>query len=301
MPTWSEILVELQATVGPNGAPDLDGIRRKYIRQLTELTGRHCIVYYTAFLTRADAGQLTAITLDDMGGLMEVCRDIRGPIDIVLHSPGGDPSAAASLVRYLWKKYDDIRIFVPLAAMSAAALMCLAANRIVMGKHSQLGPIDPQLNGLPAGAILQDFERAQSDASRDPNLINAWVPVLGQIRPGLLTLSQEAIALSKRLATQWLSERMLRGHPGAEINGIADFFSDFKNHGLHNMGIDRDEARRQHLVIEDLEDDQQLQDAVLSVHHACIHSFTGPAVKLIENDLGRAWVRLLASPQHAQP
>lgn len=73
--------------------------------------------------------------------MMEVCKDLDGPnLDVLLHSPGGSPEAAASIVRYLRTKFSNVRVFVPLAAMSA-----LPANVIVMGKHSQLGPIDPQM------------------------------------------------------------------------------------------------------------------------------------------------------------
>jgi hypothetical protein len=44
--------------------------------------------------------------------------------------------------------------------------------------------------------------------------------------------------------------------------------------------------------VEDLEADQRLQDAVLSVHHAAFHTFSGPAVKIIENHLGRGFFKL---------
>lgn len=125
------------------------------------------------------------ITLEDMQGFMEVCRDVPGPsLDIVLHSPGGIPEATASIVRYLREKYSDIRVFVPLAAMSAATMLALAANRIVMGKHSQLGPIDPQLQAgtwaAPARGILEQFERAKQECKTDPAALAAWAPILQQ-------------------------------------------------------------------------------------------------------------------------
>ena len=44
--------------------------------------------------------------------------------------------------------------------------------------------------------------------------------------------------------------------------------------------------------IDDLEDDPALQDAVLSIHHATFHTFAGPAVKIVENQLGRAFVKV---------
>jgi len=77
--------------------------------------------------------------------MMEVCGGVGGPsLNILLHSRGS-PEVVASIVRYLRTTFADLSVFVPLAAMSAATMWALAANEIVMGKHSQLGPIDLQM------------------------------------------------------------------------------------------------------------------------------------------------------------
>ena len=54
MPSWGEILAELQKPENrpPNGTPDFDNVRRRYLRQLFELTGRPTIVYYTDWFTK---------------------------------------------------------------------------------------------------------------------------------------------------------------------------------------------------------------------------------------------------------
>jgi hypothetical protein len=199
MPTWGEILTELNDPANrlPNGTPDFDGIRRKYLSQLFDLTGRSTIIYYTDWFNKG--GSAASITLEDMQGMMEVCKDLQGPnLDILLHSPGGSPEAAASIVRYLRTKYFDIRVFVPLAAMSAATMWALAGNRIVMGKHSQLGPIDPQLVApgwqAPARAILRQFEQAKEEC-KDPSLLGAWIPILQQYGPAIIQQCEAAEAL----------------------------------------------------------------------------------------------------------
>jgi hypothetical protein len=57
--------------------------------------------------------------------------------------------------------------------------------------------------------------------------------------------------------------------------------------------VRRDEARAHDVVVHDLEDDAQLQDLVLSVHHCAMLTTNGtPTVKLVENETGRAWIRL---------
>jgi ClpP class serine protease len=141
MPSWGEILTEInESAQARNGMADFDGIRRRYLADLSAHTGRPTIIYYSDWLR----GGGPQISLEDMVGLMEVCRGMpAGPVDVILHSPGGSAEATASIVRYLRRQFTEMRVFVPLAAMSAATMWALAADRIVMGSHSQLGPIDP--------------------------------------------------------------------------------------------------------------------------------------------------------------
>lgn len=82
-----------------------------------------------------------------MGAFMQVVHGLPtgAPLDLILHSPGGTAEAAESIVAYLRKRFSELRVIVPVAAMSAATMMAMAADRIVMGQHSQVGPIDPQL------------------------------------------------------------------------------------------------------------------------------------------------------------
>ncbi len=296
MPTWGEILAELQNSILPTGQPDFDGVRRKYLRQLSELTGRPTIIYYTDWFGKG--GPASSINLEDMQGMMEVCKDVAGPsLDVLLHSPGGSPEAVASIVRYLRTKFDDVRVFVPLAAMSAATMWALAGNEIVMGKHSQLGPIDPQMvfGGLsaPARAILRQFDQAKEEC-RDPALLGAWMPILQQYGPALIQQCEAAEELALRLVRDWLQEWMLAGRPNraAEAEAIANYFASYEEHRSHSLGITRELARDRGVNIQNLETDQALQDAVLSVHHATMHTLQGPAIKIVENQLGRAYVKL---------
>ncbi len=298
MPTWSEVLQEAGSTLTPAGAPDFDAVRRKYLRELHALTGRNVVVYASDWMAPGNAGAITAILLQDMQGLMEVFRSMPGPsLDLILHSPGGDPTAVASLVAYMRQKYDDVRVFVPLAAMSAATMWALSADRIVMGKHSQLGPIDPQLQMpqgmVPAAALRRQFETAQAECAADPSKLSAWLPTLQQYFPGLLEICADAERLGRELVAQWLENYMFRGRPDAATlaSAAADYFADDRIHVSHSRGIYRDVLRDLGLLVEDLEDDAGLQDAVLSVHHATMITLTGtPSAKIIENHLGRAYV-----------
>lgn len=298
MPTWGEILAELQASaVQPGAPPDFDGVRRKYLVELQQLTKRPVILYATDWLNGGPPE--VAINLEDMQAMMEVCRGLRGPsLDLILHSPGGSAEATASIVRYLRTKFKDIRVFVPLAAMSAATMWSLACDEIVMGKHSQLGPIDPQLvtaqGSIPVRAILDQFDRAKRECSESPTLLGAWYPILQQYGPALIEQCETAEKLAKRLTTEWLVSYMFRTDADKEKKAerVANFFADHRTHQSHSLGISREQSRRRGVRIANLEADAKLQDAILSVHHATMHTLSGPAIKIVENHLGKGFFKI---------
>lgn len=304
MPSWGEILTELQETGKQIKAPPFDVIRRKYLQLLYQKTGRNTILYATAWTKTGLSAHpdLLSITEEDIQGLMEVVHGLQGKeLDLILHSPGGSPEAAEAFVSYLRKKFDDVRVIIPYAAMSAATMISCSSNRILMGNHSYLGPIDPQmiiptqfgLRAIPALAILQQFDYATTDAKKDPKKLASWMPLLSQYPPGILIQCMNAIDLSKELVSKWLKNYMFGDKKGADkvVKKIANYLSDHDAFKTHSRHIDKEQARNIGLLIEDLEKDQELQDLVLSVYHATTHTFGGTnAVKIIENHLGKAYV-----------
>jgi hypothetical protein len=311
VPTWGEILGELNQTASPTtgGATDFDGVRRKYLAALRALTGRNVILYASAWLQNKPNASPAMLSIggEDMHGLMETVHGLPGPsLDLILHSPGGEIEAAEGLVSYLRTKFSDIRIVVPGMAMSAATMMACAGNRILMGKHSFLGPIDPQFvintatgpRQVAAFAILEQFELAKTEC-QDPSKLSAWLPMLSQYGPDFLVKSQLAINLSKSLVENWLASYMFAGvddgpTKAAEISSWLCNHSDMKSHSRY---LSRDTLEDHGLVIERLEDDQRLQDAVLSAFHAVNLTLSGTgAVRVIENHLGHAFLKQVAIP-----
>ncbi len=305
MPTWGQILKELNDTKAPQGTgPDFDSIRRKYLKELHECTQRAVITYYTAFLeSRSISPTDLQIGLQDIQGFMEACSNIEEKkLDLILHSPGGSAEAAESVVTYLRKRFDHIRIIIPIAAMSAATMVALSADEIVMGQHSQLGPIDPQFTistpegprSAPAKAILNQFELAKRECKEASNLA-AWMPILRGYMPGLLTQCQDSRTLAMTMVSTWLKQYMFKDDPNAETkaNSIADWFADYESFHTHGRRVSPDDAIAKGLKVLWLEKEKNLQDAVLSVHHSLTHTFSGtPAVKIIENHNGRAWIKM---------
>lgn len=146
MPNWTQTMQEIQGTVAEN---PLDVVRRKYLLTMHKYTGRNVIAYYSAFLQKPSAN--VSIDDNDKNGFMQAIHglDKSKGLDLLLHTPGGEAAATESIVTYLKSVFgNDIRVFVPQMAMSAGTMIALAAREIVMGKQSNLGPIDPQLGGM---------------------------------------------------------------------------------------------------------------------------------------------------------
>jgi ClpP class serine protease len=77
------------------------------------------------------------------------------PIDFVIHTPGGLVLAAMQIARAVQAHKAKVTVYVPVYAMSGGTLIALAADEIVLGEFSMLGPIDPQIGGLPAASIVK--------------------------------------------------------------------------------------------------------------------------------------------------
>lgn len=127
MASWNEILVEIQECPHKNA---VDEVRRSYIKKLSKYTNRNVIIYYSAWLTKS--AEQTDIVDYDMNGFMTAVRnlDCSKGLDLILHTPGGVPTAAEAIVKYLRTKFNnDIRAIVPQLAMSAGTMIACSAQK----------------------------------------------------------------------------------------------------------------------------------------------------------------------------
>lgn len=149
---------------------------------------------------------------------MEVTSSLQEPdLDLILHGLGDPLKTAESIVFYLRSRFSHIRIIVLHLAMSATTMIACAADEIVMGKHSFLGPTDPQfllatplgMRSVAAQSVLDQFDKAQRECS-DPTRLSIWLPILRQYGPDLLVQCEEALKMSKELVRQWLKSYMFK-------------------------------------------------------------------------------------------
>lgn len=291
MGNWNQILSEI------NKNPDQ--VRREYLQKLFTQTGRNTVCYYSGWLQKTGEQffNITTITDEDKVGFMSAFHGLDPSLglDIIVHSPGGRISATESLIHYIRSIFgSDVRVFVPQIAMSGGTILALMGKEIWMGKHSNLGPIDPQFGNLPAVTLIDEFERAYQEIINDPNRIKVWSPILSRISPTLLTQAKQAIDLSHYVAVSALTQGMFKGLKTADKKAqkVAEELTNVDTHKEHARHIHADDLKKLGLKIKDLESDSNLQDAVLSVHHAFMITLANtPAAKIIENHNGAAFVK----------
>ncbi len=171
---------------------------------------------------------------------------------------------------------EDIRAIVPQLAMSAGTMIACACKEIIMGKHSSLGPVDPQFKGTPAHGIKEEFERAFNEIKKDQAKIPVWQPILAKYPPAFVGECEKAIDWSTKIVTECLKTGMFNGEVDAEEKAKR-VISEIGDHALtksHSRHLSAKRCKDIGLKIIDLETDQELQEKVLSVHHVCIHTLS---------------------------
>ncbi len=287
MSNWADILQEIES-YRYKAIQATDNTRRKYTSELSKHTGRNVIIYYSGWMQDALATNKFLINDDDRNAFMRMFHgmDTKKGLDLILHTPGGGIAATEALINYMRKmfKAEDIRAFVPHTCMSGGTLIALSCSEIVMGKHSSIGPIDPQINGLGATSLLAEFLRIGKEIKENPDSINLWVHVLNKIHPTLISECERSIDWAKKIAHNNLKSGMCQTKNDTEIGGIISGLIDFENTQSHGQQIDINKARDLGINVTELEKDQKLQDLVLTIHHCCMYTFSSTGcLKIIEN------------------
>jgi ClpP class serine protease len=146
------------------------------------------------------------------------------PIDFVIHTPGGLVLAAMQIARAVEAHKAKVTVYVPVYAMSGGTLIALAADEIVLGEFSVLGPIDPQIAGLPAASIVKARDSKPVESVFDLTLV-------------LADVSEKALAQVKQGAVELLTPRMERSAAEALAAKLAG------GHWTHDYALTAQEAR----------------------------------------------------------
>lgn len=238
----------------------------RYLRQLLigdieAITGRKLIVYFAnRYLDGSD------INIGDISCIHEIVSDIKGqPTDVILNTSGGQTDATEAIISLLQSSIPDFRVLVPHSAKSNGTMICLASNEIVMGAPSELGPIDPSLNGTPTSILAED--------------------IVKQNNFPLHMLAMYAIAQSKSLATKLLASGMMKGKDGGAIEKTVQCLASKDKFFSHGSTIDHIEAASLGLTVRFLESDNPLWQRIWLLY--CMYSHDTARTNVIKVFEGR--------------
>lgn len=288
MPNWSTIFQEIHKS--QNCVATLEKKQQTYLKDVFSITGRNVISYYSAWLKQTSLPNVSIDEQDKNAFMNAVCGlDRNKGLDLILHTPGGDVAATESIVVYLKKLFkNDIRAIIPQISMSAGTMIALSCKEIIMGEQSSLGPIDPQLGGVPCQGVVSEFKRAVREVKRNPSALGLWQTIISKYHPTFLTECENATKWSEELAQKWLQE----SNPQANMSKIKAVFLTHQKSYSHARRLSKEKCKQTGLKIVDLEANQKLQEAILSLHHCYMILFDiAPISKIVENQNASRYIQ----------
>lgn len=182
-------------------------------------------------------------------------------IDLILYSYGGDADAAYKLIRVLRQFCRELHIIVPSEAKSAATLIALGADKILMGPLSELGPIDPIVShpmlhrvGVPARAVLKFIEEHATVLSEIPTVKELPLVPVDPVHVGFCRM---AIDSAKEYAQILLTKYNLKGQSATKIKTVVEKLvgGGPEAYMSHTFVIDLAEAQNLGLTVEKMSDE----------------------------------------------
>jgi Serine dehydrogenase proteinase len=240
------------------------------------------------------------------GSDIEAFSDILTPISesgcdsliLMISSPGGEAHAAEKIFEFIRKKFRKFRVIVPQAAKSAATMIALGSDEIIMCEDiSELGPIDPQIPKiLPTGAVtyipaysIINLLTEAEERIEEKRPYQHLLPILANVDADLVDRCNKSIEESKALAKEWLKTYMLKKCSPRKIARIVDdFTSPNRRFKTHSKLISASDAKEIGLRIKILPANDELWKKIWELHRRttlCLQEGSRPpmySIKIFE-------------------
>ncbi len=246
-----------------------------------EAVTKRNLICYTAFLQHP-AG---AIVPDDSQLIETLLRSLDlklypDTLDLLLHTPGGDPTAAERIVMTCRSYAKSFRVIVARSAMSAGTLVAMGADAVVMTETAELGPIDPQMivtgsEGQflrPAAAFVDaylDLIGKSQQAIKTGEPPHPYVEPLRKLDPTWIQVCLKARELARTIAGEFLGKYMLRGKPRKEIDEAVERFMREGELLSHGRIVRRGKAEEYGLKVDSVEKGSDLDAALWEIQTRC--------------------------------
>lgn len=286
---WHDFIPSLSKGIS---GQDLLDLRKGCYRDIEKLRGRPLLIYATK-LTEVPPGAPNFIDISDVDGFTDLVNSVKDgkSVDVLLHSPGGRPDATERIVDVLRNRFEEVNFLIPHSAYSAATMLASSGNEILLHKSATFGPIDPQINGIPARSIKRGFEKAKEKIAKEgPESLPAYIPLIEKYSLDLLELCDDSERLSKKLVSEWLKEYMFKGQKNMSrrIKQAVDYLSDYDQHLMHSRPLLLKKLQKFNLNIKLA--DEPLQELIWEAYILLNGFFSiTPFVKLYETSHGVSW------------
>lgn len=248
-------------------------LRQLLMRDIETLTGRRLVVYFANRFANAQIDARDCMFVTELFG--DVGKN--DPTDLLLETTGGVTDATESLVTLLKNIITDLRVIVADSAKSNGTLLGLAAKSIVMGASSELGPIEPLVNGIPCSILIQPQIAAQNFP--------------------LHKFGEFALQQTRKLARTLLADGMMNGKPQADIDAVVQKLASRDVYFSHGSAIDHVEASALGLKIDYLPPESEIWRRIWLLHCMYDHDCRkGQFLKIFE---GHARSTAIAAPTMA--
>lgn len=279
---------------------DLSNERKKQLKKISTLRKREILVY-ASDMTKGIPGISISIDQSDVLPFLDQLSNVGGnEIDIILETPGGYAEIVEDLVKAVRGRFDKVGIIVPGTAKSAGTIFTMAADEILLGSMSCLGPIDAQIAGngkrFSADAFLEGLDKIKKEAQAKKSLDIAYIPILQNISPGEIQHCENAQNFSKTLVTNWLKEYKFKfwefhsstGEPVSEndkeqrAKEIAARLCNHSHWLTHSRSIKKEDLVDMKLEITDYSKESDLNDAITKYYTLLKMTFETNIYKIYE-------------------
>lgn len=188
------------------------------------------------------------------------------PIALLIDSPGGDARSAYRIARLLKTHCSGYTAVVPRYAKSAATLLSLGADQILLGQYGELGPLDAQLmdadreeyasaldevqaferlNAFALQSVLQTMEALLQVSGKRIDVLLPYVlhfvadmmrPLVEDIDAVRTTQRSRALRVGEEYAVRLLADRYSQTEAESIVNSLVQAYPE------HGFVIDRSEA-----------------------------------------------------------
>jgi len=252
-PSYSSILEE--HNVGAKQRQSRIDLLKKIAKLEGERMGGKCAVLSLVAKEGALGAGLESSDIAVLGNLLGSIGDA-DVLCLIIHSPGGDGTCVEKFVALCRAQCSKFHVAIPYRAKSAATLIALGADDIIMGHSSELGPIDAQVAAV-AGGITR-YLSAQSFIDARSSLLQQYAQAKAKnedVQPILQMLAtldlpfieecQRMMDFGRDVAKKLLLGHMFKKRREADkmVANVVEKLSSVKMHKVHGRMIDGGTAR----------------------------------------------------------